>query len=88
MASCYVPNGRALDHEHYQYKLRWLDRLRADLAGQCSPTDKVVVCGDFNIAPEDRDVYDPASSWTRPTRATPSGTSPPLVDWGLVDVFP
>jgi exodeoxyribonuclease-3 len=58
VSSVYVPNGRSLDHDHYQYKLSWLSRLRAHLDASCKPTDDVVVGGDFNIAPEDRDVYD------------------------------
>lgn len=88
VASCYVPNGRALDHEHYQYKLRWLDRLRAHLDQACGAATDVVLMGDFNIAPDDRDVYDPKLFETE------THTSPPerarlqaLVDWGLVDVF-
>ena len=59
VASCYVPNGRSLDDDHYQYKLRWLDRLTADLAANTDPSDPVAVVGDFNIAPDDRDVHDP-----------------------------
>ncbi|GJM37368.1 MAG: exodeoxyribonuclease III [Acidimicrobiales bacterium] len=88
VASCYVPNGRSLDHEHYQYKLRWLDRLAADLDGQCTPADDVVVCGDFNIAPDDRDVYDPAKFATE-THASAAEREKiqTLLDWGLVDVF-
>lgn len=58
ISSVYVPNGRALDHDHYRYKLSWLARLRHHLDATCSATDDVVVAGDFNIAPDDRDVYD------------------------------
>ena len=47
----YVPNGRSLDHEQYQFKLDWLARLRAHLDAACDPNTPVVVCGDFNIAP-------------------------------------
>ena len=56
--SVYVPNGRALDHEHYQYKLRWLDRLVGHLDAVADPAGAVALCGDFNIAPTDRDVWD------------------------------
>jgi exodeoxyribonuclease-3 len=56
--SCYVPNGRALDHEHYQYKLRWLASLATHL-GSRDQSVHVVVGGDFNVAPSDLDVYDP-----------------------------
>ena len=58
VVSVYVPNGRALDHEHYQYKLRWLDQLAAHVATIARPTDALVVAGDFNIAPADIDVWD------------------------------
>ena len=55
--SCYVPNGRSLDSEHYQAKLLWLERLRVILAAE--PADApVAVLGDFNIAPTDDDVWD------------------------------
>ncbi|HEX5660805.1 MAG TPA: exodeoxyribonuclease III [Polyangiales bacterium] len=53
---CYVPNGQSLTSDKYPYKLAWLDRLKAHLARYEEP---LLVCGDFNIAPEDRDVYDP-----------------------------
>ena len=56
----YVPNGRALDADHYEYKLAWLDRLAAHLATVAGPGDDVIIAGDFNIAPADEDVYDPA----------------------------
>ena len=58
--SVYVPNGRELEHDHYRYKLSWMERLRLHLDATCSPDDAVVVGGDFNIAPEDRDVWDVA----------------------------
>ena len=61
VSSVYVPNGRELDNDHYQYKLSWMARLRQHLDASCSPADDVVVAGDFNIAPEDRDVYDMAA---------------------------
>jgi len=88
IASCYIPNGRSLDHEHYQYKLRWLDRLHADLDGQCTPVDDVVVCGDFNIAPDDRDVHDPAKYVDQThTSAAEREKLAKFHEWGLVDVF-
>jgi exodeoxyribonuclease-3 len=59
VSSVYVPNGRSLDHEHYQYKLSWMKRLRQHLDATCTNEDDVIVAGDFNIAPDDRDVYDP-----------------------------
>lgn len=88
VACCYVPNGRALDHDHYQYKLRWLDRLHGDLDGQCQPSDDIVVCGDFNIAPDDRDVWDPRrlEGQTHVSAAERERLAA-LEAWGLTDVF-
>jgi exodeoxyribonuclease-3 len=60
ISSVYVPNGRELDHDHYRYKLSWMNRLRQHLDVDVTPADDVVVMGDFNIAPEDRDVWDPS----------------------------
>jgi exodeoxyribonuclease-3 len=88
VASCYVPNGRALDHEHYRYKLAWLERLDADLGANTTPADDVVVCGDFNIAPDDRDVYDPDEFvGATHTSAAEREHLRVLLDRGLVDVF-
>jgi exodeoxyribonuclease III len=56
--SCYVPNGRALDDPHYQYKLAWLEKLRVVLA-QRDLNLHHVAGGDFNVAPTDLDCYDP-----------------------------
>lgn len=88
VASCYVPNGRSLDDEHYTYKLAWLDRLRADLEANASADDAVCVVGDFNIAPDDRDVYD-AASLVGATHVSDAERAKlaDLADWGLTDVF-
>ena len=84
----YVPNGRSLDDDHYTYKLEWLARLRSLLEAQHEPTDPLVVVGDYNIAPTDDDVWDPAqfvgaTHTSEPERAALAS----LVDWGLTDVF-
>ncbi len=86
--SVYVPNGREVDHEHYHYKLSWLDRLRHHLDKTTAPTEPVVVAGDWNIAPEDRDVWDRAL-FEGMTHVTPAERSAlqRVVDWGLVDTF-
>jgi exodeoxyribonuclease-3 len=57
----YVPNGRALGHDHYRYKLGWLARLGKHVDAVSNPGDPVIIAGDFNIAPGDIDVYDPAA---------------------------
>jgi exodeoxyribonuclease-3 len=59
IGSVYVPNGQTIDSEKYTYKLRWLKRLRAYLDREQSPGEPLLLGGDWNVAPEDRDVYDP-----------------------------
>jgi exodeoxyribonuclease-3 len=55
--SIYAPNGQAIGSEAYEYKLNWYARLRDCLAKE--QTAELIVCGDFNVAPEDIDVHDP-----------------------------
>jgi exodeoxyribonuclease-3 len=61
VVNVYVPNGRSLDHEQYQYKLSWLERLVDLLDRVHKRHDAVILAGDFNIAPTDIDVYSPAA---------------------------
>lgn len=59
--SVYIPNGREIGHPHYHYKLAWLEALRAHAAQRTAdPQAQLIVCGDFNIAPTDADVWSPA----------------------------
>jgi exodeoxyribonuclease-3 len=58
--SVYVPNGRTPDHPHYQYKLAWLAALNATIAAELATYPRLAVLGDFNIAPTDADVWNPA----------------------------
>lgn len=53
----YVPNGQAVGSEAFAYKLAWLRRLRGELDAHCVARDPILLCGDFNIAPDERDVY-------------------------------
>lgn len=55
----YVPNGQAVDSDKYRYKLGWLDALCEWLKLELKRYPKLVLLGDYNIAPEDRDVHDP-----------------------------
>ena len=55
----YVPNGQSVDSDKYQYKLAWLDALHAWLRDELARHPQLALLGDYNIAPEDRDVYDP-----------------------------
>lgn len=59
--SVYVPNGRAIGDDHYSYKLAWLAALTDALAAELSAHTDVAVCGDFNVAPNDADVFDMAA---------------------------
>ena len=84
----YVPNGQAVGSDKYAYKLTWLDHLTAWLQTELAKYPQLVVLGDFNIAPDDRDVHDPAA-WTgqvlcsEPERAAFRR----LLDLGLQDAF-
>ncbi|HQW19763.1 MAG TPA: exodeoxyribonuclease III [Rhodocyclaceae bacterium] len=57
----YIPNGQSIDSDKYQYKLRWLKALHDWLAGELKKYPRLALLGDYNIAPEDRDVHDPAA---------------------------
>ncbi len=88
VTSVYVPNGRSVGSEHFAYKLSWLDRLRQHLEASASPDGMVAVCGDFNVAPEDRDVWDPAAfvGSTHVSQEERDALAK-LSSWGLVDAF-
>ena len=85
--SVYVPNGRTPSSDHYTYKLAWLERLRATLAGETATGSPLAVCGDFNVAPTDVDVWD-AAVFVDSTHVTPAERSAvaAIVDLGFVDV--
>ena len=88
VSSVYVPNGRVVGSEHYDAKLEWLEALRRHLETTCDPAGRVAVCGDFNVAPDDRDVWDPrlahgGTHVSEPERAAVRR----LQEWGLVDAF-
>jgi exodeoxyribonuclease III len=87
--SVYVPNGRTPSDPHYQYKLRWLDALRAAVAGDAAGERPFAVMGDFNVAPADADVWDPAA-FADSTHVTPAERSAlaALRADGLTDVVP
>ena len=88
VTSVYVPNGRALDHDHYHYKLAWLARLRAHVSLNSAPTDSVIVTGDFNIAPDDKDVYDPTKMvGATHVSAAERDEFEALCAWGMTDIF-
>lgn len=84
----YFPNGQSLDSDKYQYKLHWLAALQAWLAEELKQHPRLALLGDYNIAPEDRDVHDP-KAWegqvlvSEPEREAFRG----LVHLGLKDSF-
>ncbi|MBU6241975.1 MAG: exodeoxyribonuclease III [Acidobacteria bacterium] len=88
VVSVYVPNGRALDHDHYKYKLRWMAQLREHAAAISSPDGNLVIAGDYNIAPDGRDVWDEAKlqGQTHVSQAERDSLTA-LESWGLRDVF-
>ena len=75
-----------MDSDHYRYKLRWLERLHGYLDGGHSPEEPLVLAGDYNVAPEPRDVYDPEAWEGRVLYTEPEKAAfRKLLDWGLVD---
>lgn len=88
VASAYIPNGQAVGAEAYSYKLKWFERMESFLKKRFSPEDRLVVGGDFNVAPEDRDVHSPAEwegsiLFSEPEKAAMKS----LFSFGLVDTF-
>lgn len=84
----YVPNGSEVGSEKYAYKLNWLATLNTFLQNELAKHDKLVVLGDFNIAPADEDVYD-AEKWGEGILCSPPERDAlkSLLDLGLTDVF-
>jgi len=84
----YVPNGTEVGSERFAFKLAWFRRLREMLEASCSTGDPVLICGDFNVAPEDRDVHDP-DAWRGRLLFHPDEQEAlrHLMAWGLVDAF-
>jgi exodeoxyribonuclease-3 len=84
----YIPNGSEVGSDKYAYKLDWLTKIRAFIADELTRHPRLAVLGDFNIAPEDRDVYD-AELWrgkilcSAPEREAFQG----LLGLGLSDAF-
>ena len=84
----YVPNGSSVGSEKYEYKLGWLSALRDFLEMELKSHEKLVVLGDFNIAPDDRDVHNP-EKWGDDILCSPAERAAlqSLLDLGLSDVF-
>ena len=84
----YVPNGQSLDSDKYRYKLAWLAAFSAWLGGEAAAHPRLAVLGDFNIAPEDRDVHDP-KAWEGQVLCSPAEREAfqAILATGLVDSF-
>ena len=88
VVNLYVPNGQSVGSDKYRYKLDWLAALRDFLETELERHHHLVVLGDFNIAPDDRDVYDP-EKWGDDVLCSPAEREAlaAITDLGLVDVF-
>lgn len=88
VASAYIPNGQAVGAEKYHYKLEWLKRLRRILDTQVKKDELFLLGGDFNVAPEDRDVHDPKAWEGQILCSAPERQELKAVcDFGLHDTF-
>jgi exodeoxyribonuclease-3 len=88
VVNVYIPNGQAVGSEKYGFKLDWMKRLRRYFDESCSPGDQILLCGDFNVAPDERDVHDPLLwegriLFSEPERAALNQ----IRSWGFVDAF-
>ena len=88
VVSVYAPNGRVVDSPFYHAKLAWYERLARWLEESASPEEPLVIGGDFNVAPDDADVWD-AKAAHGGTHVSPREREAffKLVGWGLVDVY-
>jgi len=84
----YIPNGQAPDSDKFVYKMRWLDALREWVRAELAAHPQLALMGDYNIAPDDRDVYDPVG-WFGQIHCTPQERDhfQQLVGLGMVDAF-
>jgi exodeoxyribonuclease-3 len=84
----YAPNGQSLDSDRFPMKLEWYRRLKQWLGEVSSPDAPLVICGDFNVAPADLDVYDPAAVKERILCSTKERNAlSDLMSFGLTDAF-
>ena len=84
----YIPNGGEVGSDKYAYKLEWLSSLQSYMANERAKHENLVLCGDFNIAPDDRDVYDPKEvNGTIMCSEAERNALEAIRATGLVDVF-
>ncbi len=84
--SAYVPNGQSVGSEKYRYKLKWMERFRQHLEKSYDPKQALLFCGDFNVAPDDKDVYAP-EAWRNTTlfHEDVRNALAKIEGWGFVD---
>lgn len=88
IVNLYVPNGSEIGSEKYEYKLQWLKVLRQYLHALLQELDALSVCGDFNIAPEDKDIHDPTGRETRVMASDAERLAlQSVLEIGLADAF-
>ncbi len=88
VVSLYAPNGRVVDSPFYRAKLTWCERLARWLRDACDPGEPLVLGGDFNVAPGDIDVWDPAACHGGTHVSEPERQAfGRLCQWGLVDAY-
>ncbi|MDR2011463.1 MAG: exodeoxyribonuclease III [Rhodanobacter sp.] len=88
VVNLYVVNGQSVGSEKFEYKLRWLSKVALFLAEEIRRHPRMIVLGDFNIAPDDRDVYDPAAWREQILCSTPEREAlARLLDLGFSDSF-
>lgn len=88
VASLYAPNGRVVGSPFYEGKLRWFARLRRWLDEACSPSEALVLGGDYNVTPADLDVWDAVAAHGGTHVSAPEREAvAALRDWGLVDLY-
>jgi exodeoxyribonuclease-3 len=88
IVNVYIPNGQVVGSEKYQFKLQWMERLRRFLDETYNTNSLVLLCGDFNVAPEDRDVHDPRLWQNRILCSERERAALQHVkDWGFTDTF-
>lgn len=89
VVNLYVPNGSSVGSDKYAYKLRWLETLQLYLKERLQANQPLLVCGDFNVAPEDIDIHNPKGRETAvmATDVERQALRQAVVELGLTDVF-
>lgn len=88
VVNVYVPNGESTESDKFRYKLAWLEALRSALANELKRFPRLVLMGDFNITPDDRDVHDPGAWREKILCSTPERKAlGELVELGMRDTF-